>query len=49
MQVTNTILGRMQTATTCNACGGAGETVDKRPNGADAQGMMVKGTVSIKT
>jgi molecular chaperone DnaJ len=49
MQVSNTILGRMQTATTCNTCGGAGEVLDKKPKGADAQGLIVKEeTVSIK-
>ena len=39
MRVTNTILGRMQTATTCGSCGGAGETLSNRPEGADAQGQ----------
>ncbi|MDY0779652.1 molecular chaperone DnaJ [Tenacibaculum sp. IB213877] len=48
MRVTNTILGRMQTATTCSTCHGAGEILDTKPNGADAQGMIVKEeTVSI--
>ncbi|CAM1341871.1 molecular chaperone DnaJ [Tenacibaculum amylolyticum] len=48
MRVTNTILGRMQTATTCSSCHGAGEIIDKKPNEADAQGMVVKEeTVSI--
>ncbi|CAM1368794.1 molecular chaperone DnaJ [Tenacibaculum xiamenense] len=48
MRVTNTILGRMQTATTCGTCHGAGEILDRKPNGADAQGMIVKEeTVSI--
>ncbi|CAM1358303.1 Chaperone protein DnaJ [Tenacibaculum sediminilitoris] len=42
MRVTNTILGRMQTATTCTTCQGAGEMLDKKPSGADAQGMIVK-------
>ncbi|MDO6738551.1 molecular chaperone DnaJ [Wenyingzhuangia sp. 2_MG-2023] len=42
MQVTNTILGRMQTAATCNTCGGAGETMKNKPNGADAQGLIVE-------
>ncbi len=42
MQVTNTILGRMQTAATCNACGGAGETLKNKPSGADAQGLLVE-------
>lgn len=48
MRVTNTILGRMQTATTCGTCSGAGEIMDKKPSGADAQGLVVKEeTVSI--
>tara|TARA_R110001632_G_scaffold36869_5_gene93131 strand:- start:1795 stop:2925 length:1131 start_codon:yes stop_codon:yes gene_type:complete len=48
MRVTNTILGRMQTATTCGTCQGAGETISSKPNGADAQGLIVKEeTVSI--
>ena len=48
MRVTNTILGRMQTATTCNTCSGAGEMISSKPNGADAQGLVVKEeTVSI--
>lgn len=42
MQVTNTILGRMQTAATCNTCGGSGETIKSKPAGADAQGLMVE-------
>ena len=42
MRVTNTILGRMQTATTCGTCSGAGETISSKPNGADAQGLIVK-------
>ncbi|PQJ23291.1 molecular chaperone DnaJ [Tenacibaculum sp. SG-28] len=48
MRVTNTILGRMQTATTCGTCHGAGEILDKKPNGADAQGLLTREeTVSI--
>lgn len=48
MRVTNTILGRMQTATTCSSCSGAGEIISSKPNGADAQGLIVKEeTVSI--
>src|SRR5690554_4530079 len=48
-RITNTILGRMQTATTCTTCGGAGQTIDKKPEGADAHGLIVKEeTVSIK-
>jgi len=41
-RITNTILGRMQTATTCPTCHGAGETIDKRPSGANAQGLISK-------
>ena len=41
-RVTNTILGRMQTATTCSTCHGAGKVLDKKPAGADAQGMVIK-------
>ncbi|WP_300570528.1 molecular chaperone DnaJ [Flavobacterium sp.] len=49
MRVTNTILGRMQTATTCPTCGGSGQAIDKKPNNADAQGMILEDeTVSIK-
>lgn len=48
MRVTNTILGRMQTATTCGTCSGAGEIMNSKPNGADAQGLIVEEeTVSI--
>ncbi len=48
-RITNTILGRMQTATTCNTCGGSGQIIDNRPAGADAQGLkVVEETVSIK-
>ncbi len=42
VQVRNTILGRMQTATTCQTCSGSGQILDKRPSGADSQGMTVK-------
>jgi molecular chaperone DnaJ len=42
MRVTNTILGRMQTATTCSTCSGAGEIISSKPNGADAQGLITK-------
>jgi len=48
MRVTNTILGRMQTATTCSTCSGSGEVISYKPQGADAQGLIVKEeTVSI--
>lgn len=48
-KIANTILGRMQTATTCTTCGGAGQVIDKKPSGADAQGLkVVEETVSVK-
>jgi len=39
-RITNTILGRMQTASTCSTCRGAGQILDKKPTGADANGMI---------
>ena len=48
MRITNTILGRMQTAATCGTCSGAGEIISNKPNDADAQGLLIKEeTVSI--
>ncbi|GAA4816611.1 molecular chaperone DnaJ [Litoribaculum gwangyangense] len=48
-RITNTILGRMQTSSPCNVCGGAGQTIDKKPADADAQGLKIaEETVSIK-
>ncbi len=48
-RVTNTILGRMQTASTCPTCNGAGQIIDKKPDNADAQGLLVQEeTVSVK-
>ena len=48
-RVTNTILGRMQTAAACPTCQGAGESIDKKPTGANAQGLIAKEeNVSIK-
>lgn len=44
-RVTNTILGAMQTASTCPACQGAGKTVSKRPDGVDANGLERKEVV----
>jgi len=39
-RVTNTILGQMQTATTCSACQGSGQRITKRPSGSDEWGMV---------
>ncbi len=48
-RVTNTILGRMQTASPCTQCSGSGQIIDKKPSDADAQGLKVQEeTVSIK-
>ncbi|WP_282144462.1 molecular chaperone DnaJ [Cellulophaga baltica] len=48
-KITNTILGRMQTAATCSSCGGSGQILDHKPGDADAQGMIVKEeTVAVK-
>ncbi len=49
MRVTNTILGRMQSASTCPACGGTGQTIESKPKEADAHGLVLHDeTVSIK-
>jgi molecular chaperone DnaJ len=49
MRVTNTILGRMQSASTCTTCNGSGQTLSHRPTGADAYGMISQDeAVSIK-
>jgi len=48
-RIQNTILGRMQTSTPCNVCGGSGQIIDKKPSNADAHGMLLtEETVSIK-
>jgi molecular chaperone DnaJ len=49
LRVTNTILGRMQSATTCHVCGGSGQTIESKPSNADVYGMILEDeTVSIK-
>ncbi|MDR9399895.1 MAG: molecular chaperone DnaJ [Psychroflexus sp.] len=40
-KVTNTILGRMQTAAPCGTCGGSGQTLDQRGSGTDAHGLKM--------
>lgn len=48
-RITNTILGRMQTSSPCNVCGGSGQEIDKRPADADADGLKAKEeTISVK-
>ena len=48
-KITNTILGRMQTSSPCNYCGGSGQIISNRPPGSDSQGMIhEEETVSIK-
>ena len=49
MRVTNTILGRMQSASTCPKCNGSGQIISNRPAGSDANGMVEQEeAVSIK-
>jgi molecular chaperone DnaJ len=49
MRITNTILGRMQTASPCHVCGGTGQVIKSKPSHADNQGMVLEDdTVSIK-
>ena len=48
-QITNTILGRMQSTTTCNACSGTGKIVTKKAPGSDANGqILTEETVEVK-
>lgn len=41
-RVTNTILGQMQTTSTCPTCHGSGKMIDKKPSGADENGLERK-------
>jgi molecular chaperone DnaJ len=41
-RVTQTFLGQMATTSTCPTCNGAGKTVDKRPSGVGADGLVGK-------
>jgi len=48
-KIANTILGRMQTSSPCQSCGGSGQVIDRQGSGGDAQGMLAKEeTVSVK-
>ena len=46
-RVSNTILGQMQTQSPCPHCNGNGKSIDKRPSGTDANGML-KETETVK-
>jgi len=46
-RVSNTILGQMQTSSPCPHCGGNGKSINKRPSGSDANGM-IKETEAVK-
>ena len=41
-RIANTILGQMQTSSPCPACGGDGKVIDKKPDGANADGLIKK-------
>jgi molecular chaperone DnaJ len=41
-RVTNTFLGQMATTSACPTCGGAGKSIDKRPSGVGADGLVSK-------
>jgi molecular chaperone DnaJ len=44
-RVMQTMLGAMQTQSTCPTCQGAGKFIDKKPSGADSQGLIRKEVV----
>jgi len=48
-KVVNTMLGQMVSTTTCPACNGAGQLIDKRPSGVDNSGLVSKeDMISVK-
>ena len=48
-QITNTILGRMQSTTTCNVCSGTGKIVSRKAPGSDSIGQILnEETVEVK-
>ena len=49
MQVTNTVLGRMQQTSICPRCDGNGKIIGNRPSGVAPDGMVKKeNTINIK-
>ncbi|HIF83996.1 MAG TPA: molecular chaperone DnaJ [Flavobacteriaceae bacterium] len=48
-RITNTILGRMQSASTCPSCNGSGQVIFNRPSNSDSNGLIVsEETVLVK-
>ena len=48
-QITNTILGRMQSTTTCNVCSGTGKIVSRKAPDSDSNGQILnEETVEVK-
>ncbi|WP_215224339.1 molecular chaperone DnaJ [Echinicola shivajiensis] len=41
-KVVNTMLGQMVSASNCPSCGGSGQIIDKKPDNADANGLLLK-------
>jgi len=41
-RIANTILGQMQTSSPCTTCGGDGKLIDKKPEGANSDGLIKK-------
>ena len=41
-RIANTILGQMQTSSPCPTCGGDGKMIDKKPEGANDDGLIKK-------
>lgn len=41
-RIAKTILGQMQTSSPCPTCHGTGEIINRKPNGSDADGLIVK-------
>ena len=41
-RMAQTFIGAMQTQSTCNVCQGAGKMIDKKPAGADQNGLKDK-------